>query len=492
MKRRVCIAIAALVAASLLPAPAPATPLWQTDGLGAPYDGWNVTVAPVEGEPSLLALEFDSPALGFRARSWVVLPSVYDAETPVPAVYYLHGTRNFNGVILSPTPDQLWDDLGLGELGLGQPFEDEGSIGNEGKGYQSTLDRQRFMIVIPDAGERGWCAYCTWLDGTAVMAETHVLHELAPLVERVFTTRTDRGGRGVMGYSMGAIAATIYAARHPDLFAAAASFSGALDLFAEPFGYGEWYGYFRHQGYRHYLDDEIRWRNINPMDLAPNLVGAGVELLLLVSNGCLTTPTDPDCEGRIAPSDASIRSALIELALRDNTDRSAPRLTEAGVPFTLVRREGTHGQNNGDTYRNHFMPRMNAVFAADVTTPPRVSYKSADRAFSAWGYDVTVQRPNTEFLHLLGARTDGRDVILAGTGTVALKTPASFTPGAGYTVVLTPAGGTATELATTASASGRIAVDVTLGQARDMDERKALVDAGQFPFPQTRVEVLNR
>ena len=87
------------------------------------------------------------------------------------------------------------------------------------------------VVVMPDAGIGGW--YTDWKRGTSEGPqrwETFHLDELRPFVEARYQTRTDRGGRAVAGLSMGGFGAMSYAARHPDLFGFAASFSGAVDL----------------------------------------------------------------------------------------------------------------------------------------------------------------------------------------------------------------------------------------------------------------------
>lgn len=85
------------------------------------------------------------------------------------------------------------------------------------------------VIVMPDGGKNtasGW--YSDWLDASRDDETFH--HDvLIPWVESTFGTATGRASRAVMGLSMGGFGALSYAARHPDTFGAAASFSGLLD-----------------------------------------------------------------------------------------------------------------------------------------------------------------------------------------------------------------------------------------------------------------------
>src|SRR5207244_819175 len=59
--------------------------------------------------------------------------------------------------------------------------------------------------------------------------ETFHVSELVSFVDGQYRTVRSRGGRLVAGLSMGGFGSMIYAARHPDLFVAAGSFSGAVD-----------------------------------------------------------------------------------------------------------------------------------------------------------------------------------------------------------------------------------------------------------------------
>ena len=85
------------------------------------------------------------------------------------------------------------------------------------------------IIVMPDAGKGGW--YTDWIDQSVAQKwKTYHLSQLVPFVDRNLRTIGDRSGRGVMGISMGGFGAIRYATDRPDLFAAVASISGAIDL----------------------------------------------------------------------------------------------------------------------------------------------------------------------------------------------------------------------------------------------------------------------
>ena len=83
------------------------------------------------------------------------------------------------------------------------------------------------MIVVTPEGDNGW-----YTDSTVAPEdkfEGYLLQELIPDVDRRFRTIAARRGRGVAGCSMGGYGALKLGLKHPELFALAASTSGALD-----------------------------------------------------------------------------------------------------------------------------------------------------------------------------------------------------------------------------------------------------------------------
>jgi S-formylglutathione hydrolase FrmB len=150
----------------------------------------------------------------------------------------------------------------------------------------SNLD---LIVVMPDGGhypESGW--YSDWKDGSRQW-ETFHADVLVHYVDDHYRTLGD-GHRAVAGLSMGGFGAMKYAARHPGLFAAAASFSGALDMrFLEPVSGVGWtlahpfFGTPDDRVWGNQVLDEATWRANNPADLAPNL--RGTALFIACGNG---------------------------------------------------------------------------------------------------------------------------------------------------------------------------------------------------------------
>lgn len=452
---------------------------------GAPFDSWNIVVTPDEDNPQELAIAFDSAVLDHRTTTTVLVPDRYtETDDPLPVAYFLHGTA---GGTDSPARQVVILTGGDGEQVAGG-YEQMHRFK-----FLDVLDRMDFVLVAPDTDKQAlWCATCLWIDGRgdgAVAAERHLYEEVIPLTEAMFRVRTDRGGRAVMGNSMGASGALIQGFRHPDRFAFIGAFSPAFDIFYHPVAQGfiAAVGYMRSQGYNTTATDEVFHRNVNPVDLAPQMIGVNTEIFVVIGDGCVHDTTAGTCAEATPPQ--SLSSAGIERLGKTINDPVSARLTELGLDFTYVQREGVHGGHNADSFRRFAIDRMNRLFAEGVETPRTFSYKTVDRAFSVWGYDMSVERPNNEFLNVLGARTDGTAFTLAGTGVATVRTPATVTSGEPYRVVVTPDGAEPVESTVVAGGDGRLTMTVPLGPTRTLDERLALAEQGLFLFPHTRVEI---
>src|SRR6266545_4798689 len=149
--------------------------------------------------PRLRDLTIDSPALGQRAKVRLLLPRRFAAEPARrwPVLWLLHGCCDTYQSWTRSTDVQ--DLPGLAEV----------------------------LVVMPEAGQVGF--YSDWYnggDGGPPQWETFHLVELRQLLERDW-----RAGdhRVVAVVSMGGLGAMAYAARHPGMFQAAASYSGILD-----------------------------------------------------------------------------------------------------------------------------------------------------------------------------------------------------------------------------------------------------------------------
>lgn len=147
----------------------------------------------------LVDLTVESDALGRLAKVRLLIPDGWQERRPRqhwPVLYLLHGCCD--------TYESWTRETDVDEL----------------RGLRGVL------VVMPEAGAVGW--YSDWWNhgaGGPPAWETFHLHELRPLLEQGFGA----GHRRVVaGLSMGGAGALTYAARHPDLFRAAASYSGVV------------------------------------------------------------------------------------------------------------------------------------------------------------------------------------------------------------------------------------------------------------------------
>lgn len=83
------------------------------------------------------------------------------------------------------------------------------------------------IIVCPD-GRNSW--YWDSPVDPSMQMESFFTDCLIPTVDSLYRTMPARGGRAITGLSMGGHGALWLAWRHPDLFGAAGSMSGGVDI----------------------------------------------------------------------------------------------------------------------------------------------------------------------------------------------------------------------------------------------------------------------
>ncbi|MEV7804074.1 alpha/beta hydrolase family protein [Microbispora sp. NPDC088329] len=182
-------------------------------------------------------LEIDSPAAGGRRSVWVVKPAGWKpGSTGWRALYLLHGC----------CAGGARDWLRTGEVAR-------------------LTARLGAVVIVPEGGSMGW--YADWRDGPGW--ETFHMTEVPRLVEPRYGVGTRRA---VAGFSMGGHGAFVYAARHPGMFEAAASFSGVLDTRDDVPGYRT---FMADNGVdtEDLWGDPSAWPEHNPADLIGRLKG---------------------------------------------------------------------------------------------------------------------------------------------------------------------------------------------------------------------------
>lgn len=374
---------------------------------------------------------FRSPALVDAAQVRILLPEGYDPSgaTRYPVLYLLHGGGGSS---------TRWLEAGDAEdITAGSPL----------------------IVVMPDGGPFGF--YADWwnfgLSG-GPRWETFHLSQLVPWVDATYPTIGTRDGRAVAGESMGGLGAIHYAAKRPDLFTAALSFSGAVDtnLFVAPpivevAALAEGL-HVPAATFGPRLTDEIRWRGHNPVDLAGNL--DGVFLKLDVGTG--------EAGGPVAGGGDPVEWAMHQMgtALHE-------RLDAFGIDHVWQPGPGCHCWFQWQDDLREGLPLLMERFADPVPPPSPFRYTSIDPGYEVYGWRVDIARPAVELSELVDAGPGGFS--LRGSGTARVRTAALFDPGQVVEVIVADAGGSARSTIA-ADGEGRLTVPVSLGPGNPLQQ----------------------
>jgi diacylglycerol O-acyltransferase / trehalose O-mycolyltransferase len=231
----------------------------------------------------LRELTLRTPALDAPTRVRVLLPAGYDAhpDRRYPVLYLLHGALG---------DARSWTRFGAAE---------------------AITAHAPLIVVMPDAGPAA--AYTDWYRRGAPVRprwEDYHVGGLVPWVDARFRTIAARRGRAIAGLSMGGFGALSYAARHPRTFAAAASFSGALEI-----GSADAWG--------RRAANATRWREHLPIDLAARL--RSLALVELRTGDGTPGPLDRRA------TKASCPACVLERFLRPMNVRLHARLRALGI-----------------------------------------------------------------------------------------------------------------------------------------------------------------
>jgi S-formylglutathione hydrolase FrmB len=349
-------------------------------------------------------LTFSSPSLVDPVHVRVVVPAEAAANPGAryPALYLLHG---------SPGSAAASAELDVEEL-------------TAGKGL---------VVVMPDGGDDGW--YTDWPNHAQPRWETFHVRELIPWIEAHEPVIAARSKRAVAGVSMGGFGAMSYAARHPDVFAAAASFSGAVDLGTPPGSgpsivgvepWGPWAG------------PEIAWRGHNPKDLAANLRGVGLQILF--GDGYLGPD---DLETRLSAQSRSLADALASLGI----PRQVTDLGPVGHQLETFNSELA-------TALPGLLDRLNHP----VDPPTRWSFRATEQRWSMRGYTLRSIRDALAWRALSSVRAGGFRVTTDAATTIT--TSKRYARHARYRVVARLASGKVVRDVQRATAEGRLVVKV--------------------------------
>ena len=420
-----------LILAGLVSVPAaPATALDRP--LLRDAHGIHVVTATREGR--LVRAVVRTKALSQPVRVNVLLPDGYDRTTRrYPSYYLFHGT--------SGGADD-WLDMG---------------------GVRQATRGRDLITVMPDAGydSDGGSWFTDWLDQHTQLGaarwETFHIGQLVPWVDANFRTVADRSGRAIAGLSQGGFGSFSYAARHPDLFSAAASFSGAPDIARNPVAKaaasavvsGTMTGLNGVQPYAPFGDpvaDDIVWQGHNPASIVGNL--RDTDLQLWAGNGepgPYDDPTDPNPAG-----------TAIERFTYQSTTFFADAATAEGVPFVLHDYgPGTHTWPYWARDLRQWLPHLEEVLSQRAQEPGTIDYRSIDKRWTQWGWQVANDR--AERFAWSGLADAGGDGFTFSGGSATVATPARYSPGTTYR--LTYSGGTG-PASVVADPQGRLRIEL--------------------------------
>ncbi|SFM84358.1 S-formylglutathione hydrolase FrmB [Flavobacterium succinicans] len=145
----------------------------------------------------------NSIAMNKNFKTAVVLPNSYaKSKISYPVLYLLHGAYGHFSDWLKNTPS---------------------------KNLVKNLADQYDLIIVMPEGEK----YSFYLDSPinkGSQFETFITKEVIGAVDASYRTITDKRARAITGLSMGGHGALYLSAKHPELFCAAGSMSGAVDM----------------------------------------------------------------------------------------------------------------------------------------------------------------------------------------------------------------------------------------------------------------------
>jgi S-formylglutathione hydrolase FrmB len=369
-------------------------------------------------------LTFESAAMERQEKATVILPEGYDPSgaTRYPVLYLLHGAFGDH---------TDWAEHRAAEI-----------VG----------DRD-WIVVAPNGGGNGsysdWYGLVAGSDGLPPAWETHHVEELIPWMDARYPTQGDRGGRAIAGLSMGGAGTMKYAAANPDLFTAAASFSGAVNTtwdypFYPTVSQAVWLatlypGPAAHCTWGDPVAQQVVWRDNDPTYLAENLRGVD----LFIAGG----------DGTQGPYDSSPTYDPVEGATWEMSLNLAEALRAEGIPYhDHLYGPGTHTWPYWERELGLAVEWMDSRLGQPAPTPGRFSYRSARERFDAWGWSFEPEREVREFTYLDDVSRDGLTV--TGSGKLHVLTAPLYEAGSAHSVGGEPV---------TADEPGRLRFTVDLG-----------------------------
>lgn len=144
-------------------------------------------------------IQIFSPSMKKNIKAVIITPDTYNSAKELPVVYLLHG---YSGNHLD------WI--------------------KKAAGFEKAADQYNMIIVCPDGGFASW--YWNSPVDPGSQYETFISGELVSTIDAKYKTIKNRSGRAITGLSMGGHGALYLAIKHQDVFGAAGSMSGGVDI----------------------------------------------------------------------------------------------------------------------------------------------------------------------------------------------------------------------------------------------------------------------
>ena len=149
------------------------------------------------------SLDVPSAVMNKAYKAAVVLPKSYaKSKENFPVLYLLHGGGGHFRDWLTSTPDK--------------------------ESVKNLADQYNLIIVMPEGETFGWYMDSPYKSDNKF--ETYLTQEVITKIDNTYRTIKDRKGRVITGLSMGGHGSMYLSTRHPDLFCAAGTMSGAMSM----------------------------------------------------------------------------------------------------------------------------------------------------------------------------------------------------------------------------------------------------------------------
>lgn len=179
-------------------------------------------------------------------------------------------------------------------------------------------DQYQLIIVTPGVGPASYYYDSPKLD--SVQYESYLTQELIPFIDGNYNTISKREARAITGLSMGGHGAFLISAKHPELFIAAGSMSGVMNIDTRMWKVPEEFRTLRQEGQKLMLGEEL---NYDAPEFSPYTAVGLVEKMK--SNGL-----------------ALILDCGVEDFLIDTNRQMHRLLLENGTPHEYTERPGAH------------------------------------------------------------------------------------------------------------------------------------------------------